>query len=399
MNILFVLYHDFTANSAAHVRSLANELVKAGNDCCVAVPSNKASVSALGTFLFSPVEFAEALVSGFGFADGRGPDIVHAWTPREAVRKFCDRVREQFECRLFIHMEDNEWHLLTCAFGQPFESLALLDPDQLDRMIPDSLAHPRRAMEFLGSADGVTVIIDRLRDILPPVRATLELWPSADEELFVPRPKYQVEKTLLGIPSNSTVIVYTGNVHVANAHEVRSLYLAVAILNREGFPATLVRAGRDFTSFLGPEETWARQHSIELGLTPHCRVPSLLAVADILVQPGRADDFNDYRFPSKLPEFLSMGRPVILPNTNIARYMSHKHHGFILENSNAVAIADAIRMIMSDQELYRQLAGGALEFFKTRLSWSNSGRKLKEFYCSSSPAVKQLGVSSQCAAV
>jgi glycosyltransferase involved in cell wall biosynthesis len=181
---------------------------------------------------------------------------------------------------------------------------------------------------------------------------------------------------------------------MANAHEVRSLYLAVAILNREGFPATLVRAGRDFYPFLGPDETWGRQHSIELGMMPHSRVPSLLALADVLVQPGNSDAFNDYRFPSKLPEFLSVGRPVILPNANIGRYMTPGVHGYILEKSNAVVIADAVREIVSDRELYRRLSEGALEFFRTQLSWSNSATKLNEFYLSS----EQLICATNCAA-
>jgi hypothetical protein len=56
----------------------------------------------------------------------------------------------------------------------------------------------------------------------------------------------------------------------------------------------------------------------------------LLALADLLVQPGKPDAFNDYRFPSKLPEFLSVGRPVILPDTNIAKHMVHRRHGFVV---------------------------------------------------------------------
>lgn len=380
MNILFALYHDFTSNSAGHVRSLANELTQLGHECAVAVPNNKASINNLGPVQFRPIEFSEALQQGFSFSDGRGPDLIHAWTPRELVRKFCGAMRKVHNCHFFVHMEDNEWHLVSCALGQPFEQLARLDPEQLDEQFPDTLAHPHRALDFLAKADGVTVIIDSLRDLLPPVKATLELWPSADEQLFTPRPRQPNDRRALGIPKNSTAVIYTGNVHAANAHEVRSLYLAIAILNREGHPATLVRAGRDYYPFLGPDETWGRQHSIELGLVPHTEVSALLSLADVLVQPGRADKFNDYRFPSKLPEFLSAGRPVILPATNIARHMQHRKHGFILYNSGAIAIADAIKEIMSDGELYERLSTGALEFFKERLSWSISAKKLNEFY-------------------
>jgi glycosyltransferase involved in cell wall biosynthesis len=380
LNILFVLYHDFTANSAGHVRPLANELTKFGNECCVAVPNNSPSVSNLGPAKFRAVDFQEGLQTGFGFSDGRGPDIIHAWTPREIVRKFCESVRKAYGCRLFIHLEDNEWHLLSCAFEMPFESIRLLDEEELERRVPDTLSHPRRAVEFLSAADGITVIIDRLSELLPPVKAILELWPSADEGLFMPRAKNQSYRNRMGIAKNSTTLAYTGNVHRVNAHDVRSLYLAVAILNREGHPATLVRAGREFYPFLGPEEEWGRRHTIELGMVPHVDVSRILSLADILVQPGKADEFNDYRFPSKLPEFLSAGRPVILPRTNIARHMIHGRHAYILSESNAVAIANAIREVMQDQELYDRLSEGALEFFKERLSWTESAKKLNNFY-------------------
>jgi glycosyltransferase involved in cell wall biosynthesis len=380
VNILFILYHDFTANSASHVRSLANELINLGHDCSVAVPDNKGSAENLGSIHFHPLEFDEALRDGCGFSNGQGPDLIHAWTPREVVRCFCEQIVARYQCPFFIHMEDNEWHILSCALRQPFERLALLTTEELDRIVSPGLSHPHRALQILNEARGVTIIIDRLADLIPRLRPTLELWPSADETIFTFRPKQASSRRFLGIPKNSTVVVYTGNVHHANAHEMRSLYLAVALLNRQGHPTTLVRAGRDFYPFLGTDERWGRQYSIELGMVPHKEIPNTLALADVLVQPGTADDFNNYRFPSKLPEFLSAGRPVILPNANIAKHMSHGRHGFILSDSNAVAIADAVHQIVSDSVLADHLSAGALEFFSERLSWKASAVKLSSFY-------------------
>lgn len=380
MNILFVLYHDFSCNSAEHVRCLANELVQLGNDCCVAVPDDKGLVPPAGRVRFRPLTYTDVLQADFRFADGRGPEVIHAWTPREIVRHLCEQVRDRYGCRLFVHMEDNEWHILSSVLGRPFRELSLLATDELDRMVPGSLSHPHRAMRFLENSDGVTVIIDRLRELLPRVNNILELWPSADMELFRPQPKRDLERRALGIAKNSTVLVYTGNVHAANSHEVRSLYLAVAILNREGHPATLVRAGTDYHVFLGPDDRWARRHSIELGPVCHTEIPELLGLADILVQPGRPDAFNDYRFPSKLPEFLSVGRPVILPDTNIGKRMLHRVHGFVLPDMNALAIADSVREIMSDDALRRTLSAGAIQFFQQQLSWAKSGRLLHDFY-------------------
>ena len=64
--------------------------------------------------------------------------------------------------------------------------------------------------------------------------------------------------------------------------EVRSLYVAAAILQREGIPTTLLRAGKDYSPFLGPDESWASEISIDLGYTNHVEVPKILALADFL---------------------------------------------------------------------------------------------------------------------
>jgi len=382
LNILFVLYHHFTANSAAPTAAFAKELRRLGHECCIAVPERKQTVSRLGPTDFLTMEFSELSALSSLFSNGNGPDIVHAWTPREMVRIFSEAVVERFHCRLFVHLEDNEWSILSSVLNRDFKELAALPSEELDSLISPHLSHPRRAFDFMSRADGVTIIIDRLAELVPDEIPTVEIWPSADTALFYPQPRQEHQRNAVGIPVNSTVIAYTGNVHSANYHEMRSLYLAVAILNREGFPITLVRAGRDFYPFLGPEEQWARCHSIELGLLPYFEIRSVLALADILVQPGKADAFNDYRFPSKLPEFLSIGRPVILPNSNIGRHMVHRKHAYLLDDPNAVVIASAIREISSDPELYATLSAGSVEFFQERLSWSQSALRMNDFYAS-----------------
>ena len=380
MNILFALFNDFGSNSAVHVHAIANGLASLGHNCVVAVPQNRDSVSQLPKALYGAVEFSDVLQGGLVFPDGRGPDILHAWTPREVVRTFCTLLKDRIDCRLFIHMEDNEYHLLTCALGTEWDRLNSVRRTELEERYPGHLSHPERSAAFLASADGVTVIIDKLKELVPGGVPTLELWPSAEETFLRPWRRSDLMRRRLGVAKNSAVVVYTGNVHEANSHEVRSLYLATAILNREGFPITLVRTGRDYSSFLGPDETWARQHSIELGYVARTELPMLLAQADILVQPGVASRFNDFRFPSKLPEFLSAGKPVIVPAANIAAYMEHKRHAYILPEANAVEIASAIREISGDPVLKARLSMGALEFFREHLSWTRSVEKLSAFY-------------------
>lgn len=379
LNVLFVLYHDFTSNSAVHVYHWANELTTLGVSCMVAVPGNAGSLSVLGPARFEAREF-DQLQSGAIFPDGRGPDIVHAWTPREIVRRLCEHLGTLQTFRLFVHLEDNEQHLLATVSGKSWRALSRLSADELDALVPANLSHPIRAAEFLQAADGVTVIIDRLREFVPPDVPSIELWPAADTKLFAARPVNQFLRTRFGIPSKTTVFAYTGNVHAANAAEVRSLYLAVAILNREGHPAALFRAGRDYFPFLGPSESWGRRHAIELGYVPHHDIPEVLAAADILAQPGKPDAFNDYRFPSKLPEFLATGRPVIVPATNIGLHMRQCVDAYVLPKVDALAIVEAAIRIMGDPDLYERLAKGAREFLERRLSWEKGAKELLAFY-------------------
>src|SRR5262249_29682621 len=153
------------------------------------------------------------------------------------------------------------------------------------------------------------------------------------------------------VPFNVCVIVYPGNVHPANAEEVRSLYLAIALLNRRGYPTFLVRTGTDYCEFLPRSGEWIKPYLRELGFVTREQMPEILALADIFVQPGRADRFNAYRFPSKLPEFLAMGKPTILPFTNLGLALAHEQEALVLEIADGSRITEAVMRICDDPRL------------------------------------------------
>ncbi|MEP7071572.1 MAG: glycosyltransferase, partial [Verrucomicrobiota bacterium] len=352
-NILFVLYHHFQANSAVHVHHFANQLIHLGHNVLVTVPKNKETGSALGEALYTAKNFDE--LEGLPaklFKDKRGPDIVHAWTPREGVRRFCDTLRESSRFQLLVHLEDNEEAIYEANLCLPFPNGVTSSNGDL----PLGLSHPGKYQQFLSEAAGITIIMDRLEKFVPPQTPQLTLWPGADPRLFYPRAKDEQLLKQFRIPINSTILCYTGNVHAANAHEVRSLYLAVAMLNREGMATTLVRAGRDYYPFLGPEEQWAKKHSVELGYVKHLDIGRVLSLADILVQPGTDNLFNEYRLPSKLPEFFAMGRPVVLPQTNVGRFVKHGEDAWVLPKVDALRITEAVRLLRTNGDLAEKLS-------------------------------------------
>jgi len=376
LNILLVLYHDFSSNSAVHVHHFSNNLINLGLDCVVAVPWNKNTVPALVNPLYKVTEFKEVHNLKQFFSNKKEPDIVHIWTPREIVRTYWDRLKKLYKFKLVIHLEDNEEHLVEKFLQKPFKTLLT----EKDVSVPENLSHPIRYREFLANADGVTVIIDKLNQFVPSQIPTLILWPGVDTEHFFPRKHDPTLAASLGIPLNTVVICYTGNVHAANSHEVRSVYLAVAMMNREGQPARLIRTGRDFYEFLDSDDRWARRYSIEVGYVNRVQLPDILALANVLVQPGRADNFNNYRFPSKLPEFLAMGKPVVLPKANIGHLMKHGQDALVFPVVDALHIVDSVKLISQEQDLSNRLSHGAVNFAKTHLNWRRNSEALKSFY-------------------
>ncbi|MEO7600211.1 MAG: glycosyltransferase, partial [Opitutus sp.] len=110
------------------------------------------------------------------------------------------------------------------------------------------------------------------------------------------------------------------------------------------------------------------------------RLGALLASADVLVQPGAADDFNDYRLPSKIPEFMCVGRPVIMPRANLAREMTDGYHALLLQSGDPNEIADQCQRVFADSELARRLGEGALEFARTHFDVVANTDWLLAFY-------------------
>jgi len=367
INILFILPHALDSNSGYHVQIHAARLRDRGADCVVAVPDAH-HVEAGGEI--PARSYSQALASPATlFEDGRLPDLIHAWTPREIVRRFVEQFREQVTCRLVIHLEDNEEYLTAVALNQPFADLAELPLEELDRRIPAHRYHPIRGRRFLDQADGLTLVIETLQRFNSRGVPSLILSAPADERLFYPRPTNYALRRVHGIPDDHCVLAYTGNVHQANKHEVAELYRAVVQLNQQEHSTHLLRTGQNSKNT--QEAITSSSFTQELGWLQRDMVPEVLAAADILVQPGEPGDFNDQRIPSKLPEYFAMGRPVILGQSHIGLQSVHHDDAFVLESTTSERIVEAVLAIRRSKRLAEQLAQGARRFYERCLRISD----------------------------
>jgi glycosyltransferase involved in cell wall biosynthesis len=378
MRALFVYFGPFDVNSGIQAYHFGNELTEIGWEVTVAGRGDPARAQAVGEPRFECISHEQL---GAKLRDMRGgaETIVIGWTPRERVRLLTMDAVRRLGVPYVVHLEDNEELLIESATGRSLVELQRLPLRQQDSLVPVDLIHPTHHREFLDGAAGITVITEALDEFNTAGRPHRMVRPGIDLERFrpdlEPKPREQ-----LGLAADDFVLVYHGTIHYANQHEMLSLYLAVKLLQRRGHRVRLVRLGH--SEFGGPDPRSFRalgDDVVELGQIPWREIPSYLAVADAYVQPGPPDDFNRYRLPSKLPEFLAMGRPVILPHCNIGNDLEHGENALLLEQGNAMEIVAQIETLLANRELGEKLGAGARRFAAERLSWRANAAGLAEF--------------------
>jgi glycosyltransferase involved in cell wall biosynthesis len=343
-NVLLVSHCDFTGNSAYHVHAIARELGRLGWSPAVAVPGSPGGARELGPVDFPIVAFRDVRRGRLRFPDGRGVDLVHAFTPREVVR----RLTRELGVPYVVHLEDNEAAVRGAL-----------------RMPADESAEGA----FVAGAVGATVVIERLLELVPEGLPAAVVWPGYDERLDRPgRPRNEIRRHI-GLHDDQFAVVYTGNVHEANVDEVRELYLAVERLRREGDRVVLVKSGWNSV----PRSRLPRLGAgvLDLGWIRRERVLELIRAADALVQPGAPGPFNDYRFPSKLPDYLASGNPVVLPRTNVGLVLEESD-AVLLKGGDAACLSAAITRLVEDADRGRALGEGGRRFALARLRWSDA---------------------------
>src|SRR6516225_775304 len=243
-NLIFVSHCNFHGNSAMHLSSIANELTILGHSCVVCVPGQPETVLDHGKPMFQVLGYGEAVLRGVSFADRRGPDLVHAWTPRELVRKTTMSLARRYNIPHFVHLEDNEVALLLDELpGWSLQDLERLPTCALDLVVSKHRIHPHHSRRFLAGATGMTVLIDRLLEFKPTHVPGMVFFPGHDAAFAKIDGRDEELRAALGIEPDELLVVYTGNVHNSNSQEVRSLLLAVALVNRRGIRVKLVKTG------------------------------------------------------------------------------------------------------------------------------------------------------------
>jgi glycosyltransferase involved in cell wall biosynthesis len=377
-NVLLISHCDFTGNSALHVYRIASELHARGYSPVIAVPDDPETVEDIGRPPFAVVSYRGARADRLRFPDGRGPDLVHAFTPRERVRKLTTQIVATSGCPYVVHLEDNDRAVLSAELETSIEDLEQLPAPLLDGFIGAARMHPLRGRHFVEHASGVSVVIDRLLELAPTDIPAAVVRPGFEEGVLSPERPGDEVRSELGIHPDEHAVVYTGTIHTANLADMRRLYEALAALRRDGHPIVFVKTGWNAPD--APELRQLGDAVRNLGWLPRASLPGLLAAADVLVEPGVPGPFNDYRFPAKLPDFLASGRPVILGRTNIGLALEDGREALVLENGTSTEIYRAVALLRDQPELARRIGGQGRAFALRELRWATSADSVETLY-------------------
>lgn len=342
MRILFVLYGGLSTNTFGPLSLFAKHLNQMGHECAIAIPDASTDISTDDSG-YIIISYKDVFVrDGQIFRNGATADIIHACTPRIIVFEFIKEYMNMWPTPLAIYLEDNEKWISQNYLAMSDEELMAIDDLELYRKLPSVLSHPFDYKYFISLADSIILIQEKISSEVPSyIPAYVIPW-GVDLDLFHPNVEPSIKwRDKFLIKPNEKIIVYHGGLNGFTRPAMIDLSRAVILLNEAGVNCKLIRSGVNPINFWDELSSDADKYIFEAGVVDKVELPGILALADVFVQPGRIDPFEDLRLPSKLPEFLSMGRPVILPNVNIANLFIDGTDVILLKNGDPQEIADA----------------------------------------------------------
>ncbi|MEI9964318.1 MAG: glycosyltransferase [Caulobacteraceae bacterium] len=363
--VVFVCYGPFDCNSAGHIAGFAAQLAALGYRVGVAARGPVDRAYAFGEPAFEPLDIDDLAADPAGAVAFDGVleparTLLAAWTPRKNVRRAVARTVKRLGIPYVVHFEDNEDHLATLRPG------------------PDDAA--ARAA-FVAGAAGLSYIAPRLAEVLPTAAPRILLEPGVDHAAFS-RP--------LGPWRRAALLRAAGG---AGGRDRDRLSGQHPPRQRRGDGRALPRSrpfARPGPSGCAAEDRPGRRARRRVrGLLARCVIAlghverpfllELMKCADLFVQPGAPGPFNDYRLPSKLPEFMAIGRPVILPAANVGLSLRDGTDALLLHDGSAAEIAARIEKVLDDPILAVRIGGNGQAFARRTWDWPRQGRRLAAF--------------------
>lgn len=162
-------------------------------------------------------------------------------------------------------------------------------------------------------------------------------------------------------------------------HGVDLLVESISIVARQNPSILAVLIGD------GPEKKRIKRLVSDLGLNKnvvftgqidHEILPRYIAAFDIGVMP----DSNVYGSPMKIFEYMSLGKPVVVPSYGpLHDVIEHRVHGMIFEPGNKNSLAENILELLTDNVLFESMRVSARKHIENKHNWINNASTTMDF--------------------
>jgi|GEM_PF-953477 len=414
MRISIVTYQGYDGAGVLHAHKFANELIALGHEVLLLLCGSMDTASALSkapNYLVREAHFEEGLLAPplVELIETFAPEIIHLWTPRHLPARVGLEAWSSSNARLVIHYEDDEEYILSevgsnCAFGR--DDLALyqflrgetfdapelehhadsLNLEFLRQTVADPYSwpwiHPLFTPVVEKLAAGFTSISPAYGRLLSdrssqPIRT---LYPGVDLKRFGGRHKDKELERELRIEGR-TVFLYSGS--IAAFHDFTAFLEGLPAVVKDYPEIVVVQLGHNYIPHLTEpllEKLDLANHVVFAGPIPHADMPRYLGLADVFLGVTALNRFNAHRLPSKIPEYMAIGRPILLSDTGAANELEDGAEVIKIKGDSAGEIELAYRRAMDLRSAWSSMGRRLRDKARTIFDWRRNTERLVSYY-------------------
>lgn len=275
------------------------------------------------------------------------PDVLYSQLSSLSLIEFVASVLQRHRLPLVLHFMD-DWPRTACTTG-------LLSSPARRRLLTglSELIERSGATLCIGEAMCDEYAARYAREFLPFQNCiSLDQWGGPPER------RWQTDGSL--------TIGYAGRIGTANLRSLLATARAIGELARRGVPVTLKAI---LSNAASREAAWlARCAGVDV-LPPiaYDAMPGFLRSMDALLLPldfdARSRDFARYSMPTKLPEYLASGTPIVVlapEEMALTQYVASRQCAMCVTSDSPDALAAAVQRLAGDEPLRRRLGTTAM---------------------------------------
>ena len=152
----------------------------------------------------------------------------------------------------------------------------------------------------------------------------------------------------------------------------------------DSFQNVLKKNQNTFLNLIGFDKKYPKKIPMNINILP--RIPykefiKYIQASDIFLLPLKCSTANISRYPSKVGDYISIGRPIIsTPHPEIVNIVKQAKCGYIAKDDSIYAFSEAMIHAIKDKNSWNLLGKNAINYAKQNLSWDIVCKNIIAFY-------------------